>query len=379
MKKGFTLIELLAVIVILAIIALIATPIILDVIIDTKEQAYDRSVDNILDGSKLYYSKEQLKKEFDMDVEIYDEIMKQVDGEKPSQGKIYTNKNGEIAIALKYGEWCYTKAYQDKMYKKEKTDECVVPFYYLGYEETRPTAEDDFLNTGIKRSDIISITTKNSIEGSEFAEGKFDVTDTTKTSEINKVMLWYNLDENGKYEVYIGQEGGVKANPNSASLFENLINVKNIDLTYFDTGSVNTMYGLFANCYELESINVSKFDTSKVTNMVGMFAGTFNSIMKLEKIIGLENFDTHQVTTMYCMFQNCSSLTTLDLRSFDTSNVTNMSYMFYRTTNLKPIYIGEKWKTASTTDSMFGGTALTKSADEMCGPSSTHSYCTVTR
>ena len=36
MKKGFTLIELLAVIVILAIIALIATPIVIDIINDTK-------------------------------------------------------------------------------------------------------------------------------------------------------------------------------------------------------------------------------------------------------------------------------------------------------------------------------------------------------
>ena len=39
MKKGFTLIELLAVIIILAIIALIATPIILNVIDDAKKSA----------------------------------------------------------------------------------------------------------------------------------------------------------------------------------------------------------------------------------------------------------------------------------------------------------------------------------------------------
>ena len=44
-KKGFTLIELLAVIVILAIIALIATPIILNIISDTKEESNKRSVE----------------------------------------------------------------------------------------------------------------------------------------------------------------------------------------------------------------------------------------------------------------------------------------------------------------------------------------------
>ena len=45
MKKGFTLIELLAVIVILAIIALIATPIILGIINDAKDSANERSVE----------------------------------------------------------------------------------------------------------------------------------------------------------------------------------------------------------------------------------------------------------------------------------------------------------------------------------------------
>ena len=44
-RKGFTLIELLAVIVILAIIALIATPIVLNIIENTKEEANERSVD----------------------------------------------------------------------------------------------------------------------------------------------------------------------------------------------------------------------------------------------------------------------------------------------------------------------------------------------
>ena len=49
-KKGFTLIELLAVIVILAIIALIATPIILGIINDARKSANERSAELIETG-----------------------------------------------------------------------------------------------------------------------------------------------------------------------------------------------------------------------------------------------------------------------------------------------------------------------------------------
>ena len=58
MKKGFTLIELLAVIVILAIIALIATPIVLDIITDSKTSAKERSIENIEHAAELYITSE---------------------------------------------------------------------------------------------------------------------------------------------------------------------------------------------------------------------------------------------------------------------------------------------------------------------------------
>ena len=80
MKKGFTLIELLAVIVILAIIALIATPIILGIINDARKESNERSVELYasavrnaiaayqLTGTKAPESFEDLDIEYDGDV-----------------------------------------------------------------------------------------------------------------------------------------------------------------------------------------------------------------------------------------------------------------------------------------------------------------------
>lgn len=54
-KKGFTLIELLAVIVILAIIALIATPVILNIIAKARRSAAENSVYGMMEATKYAY------------------------------------------------------------------------------------------------------------------------------------------------------------------------------------------------------------------------------------------------------------------------------------------------------------------------------------
>lgn len=61
MKKGFTLIELLAVIIILAIVALIATPIILDVVEDARKSAAKSEASMILSGIQSYCATEEMK------------------------------------------------------------------------------------------------------------------------------------------------------------------------------------------------------------------------------------------------------------------------------------------------------------------------------
>ena len=65
----------------------------------------------------------------------------------------------------------------------------------------------------------------------------------------------------------------------------------------------------------------------------------------LTTINGIENLNTTNVTTMYSLFQSCSSLTELDLSTFNTAKVSDMGYMFAYCSNLQTIYVGDGWNT----------------------------------
>jgi len=117
MKKGFTLIELLAVIVILAIIALIATPIVLNIISDTKESATLRSAEMYLDAVEQAIMRENMNASASFNPNFCEiaengdllcdesiEVMVEVDGEKPEGGTI-TILAGKIEkVKLEYSD-----------------------------------------------------------------------------------------------------------------------------------------------------------------------------------------------------------------------------------------------------------------------------------
>ena len=116
MKNGFTLIELLAVIVILAIIALIATPIVLSIINDTKESAVIRSAEFYVDAVENKIMQENMKlggklnpKECIVNLEGNvtcdgTPLEIEVNGDKPDSGSITFDRGRVTGITLTFGE-----------------------------------------------------------------------------------------------------------------------------------------------------------------------------------------------------------------------------------------------------------------------------------
>ena len=74
-------------------------------------------------------------------------------------------------------------------------------------------------------------------------------------------------------------------------------------------------------------------------------AGWFQAHEKLKKIVGLEYLNTSECVAFDRMFDGCPLLTTLDLSTFDTSKAQICMMMFQSCSNLKTIYVSEKWNT----------------------------------
>ena len=118
MKQGFTLIELLAVIVILAVIALIATPIILNIIEDARKQSAKSSAELYVDGLIKQIASKNMINEFNPSSCTISngnvtcdgiELGYQANGKIPTSGTITLN-NGKIdSYLLTFDEYKVTK------------------------------------------------------------------------------------------------------------------------------------------------------------------------------------------------------------------------------------------------------------------------------
>ena len=211
------------------------------------------------------------------------------------------------------------------------------------------------------REKILTVTVLDNINIPENAYKVFDV--SKEQDETVKAWLVEDEKSSGMYDLYIGGNDGVEA-INCKNMFANFKKCSKIDLEYLYTENVKDFGYMLQGCNSLTSINLKNLNTSNAIYMGSMFASlsnlseidlsNFNTSnvrdisamfygMSKLKTIDLSNFDTSKVTTMNEMFRQCYYLTELDLSNFDTSSLTSTVNMFYFCSNLKTIYVSDKW------------------------------------
>ena len=178
-----------------------------------------------------------------------------------------------------------------------------------------------FLGTDVMRSEITKIIFQPNLKG--VPDMVYDLSEKGDQS----VIMW---NDNGT--VTIAADGAIMANPNSSSLFEDMSNLKSIDLYGLNTSLATNMSSMFSGCESLTSIDLSRFETGSVTDMSNMFMSC-ESLTKLD----VSSFDTKNVADMTFMFAFCSGIKKLDLSNFNTSNVTRMVGMFSTCTALESL------------------------------------------
>ena len=146
-----------------------------------------------------------------------------------------------------------------------------------------------------------------------------------------------------------------------SDFFANLYSLININLTNFKTPAVTNMAGMFRGCQALTSLDLSSFNTAKVTDMNNMFY----NCNALTGITFGSNWNTSKVTDISYMFEACSALTSLNLSSFNTDNVTSINGIFEGCTSLGSITFGSGWTNSklTTTYCMFKDCSALTSLD----------------
>lgn len=123
-RKGFTLIELLAVIVVLAVIAIITTPVILGVIEKSKKESYRNSIYGIMESANIYLANHLTNigktKEIAFTcngINCSNEEGEFLDfkGTVPKSGTFYLNGTGEVTVESVYNGKYYANTVDDKV------------------------------------------------------------------------------------------------------------------------------------------------------------------------------------------------------------------------------------------------------------------------
>src|SRR5574344_452139 len=249
MKKGFTLIELLAVIVILAILALIVSPIISGVITNAKLSAAERSLEGYVQSVELAEVKYQAKNQGNITKDLQELVVEGKSIDKIKYVTVSIDDSGIVngVLAQVDGYFCNYKKAESAICKLEKDFSGVLQL--------------DFL-------DSLALN-KNRVSSIELIYGintNMDSLIDVSEEQQDKIMAYKVQDINTLYKIYIMADNYIKLPVDASGMFERYGNLDYIKFNnMIDTSDTVYMGGMFNHTDLLsETLDLTSFDTSKV-------------------------------------------------------------------------------------------------------------------
>src|SRR5574344_495385 len=380
-KQGFTLIELLAVIVILAIIAIIITPIITGGIKKAKDSSDLRSAEAYVKAGENYYAK-ALTSGGVLDTNVIDDL--EVSSKKAIDGSsLVVNSDGSTDMAIIINNKCYRKTFSEGVGDIKVTDittdedrnNCSVPLK-SDYAILAPTPHElkevngtiylCVYHFGIENIGGVEDYTIENISQVSTAPTtynySFEISDTSIKNN-SSIMAYLVSTGTNSYNMFLVSNKTISAPIDSSYMFSAMKLSGDIDLSWINTYFVTNMNSMFlySGTENMTSLKLGQnFYTSNVTDMSNMFKNTgFNKMITLD--LG-ENFDTSSVINMSNMFENTGhkAMTTLNLGdNFNAESAIDMTYMFAFTgdTSMTTLNLGDNFNAKSAIDmsNMFYG------------------------
>ena len=328
-KQGFTLIELLAVIVILAIIALISTPIVLNIINVARKGAFVRSAEGVLKASKLYYSSSLLNIEGVTDVTFWcdnnecisdkkddngDSIKLDVDGNM-GIGDIKIYSDGTISLSLSDGTYCVEKKQEDSKITVMKKN-CIKDKI-----ENKTYTTGDAVTLGGYKWHVVG-DTGTQVTLLMDANQLGDNSNMKHCTEDTDASTDCGVDSTGTYFVYSWDKSLIRTYLNS-TLLEDLESKMGNEIVSTSIcadpsrGDGIATYGGYlmselsvlgktSECSNSVSDKVRLISASEYYNMWPFFTGTNNDYPNVENIMKIPS-DSDFASWLYCPTNDCGN------------------------------------------------------------------------
>ena len=217
-QKGFTLIELLAVIVILAVIAFIAIPLIMGTITKAKKNAFRDAAYGILKAGEQYIGDVLLKDNNEYPGEViklpnHDKL--NYKGEEPVYGELTFSKEGKIALMMYNHSFCVIKEMNESEVNVKKYEDGKCKLENDVEPEIAPEIELEYIRYNENQHAKIQAKVKSDKKITEvkYMEGNVNIETISQNGiHMNPEGDYYSVEDlskNGYYTVYAKDEKGL--------------------------------------------------------------------------------------------------------------------------------------------------------------------------